>query len=119
MKDAPEVAVDSRAELRRWLADNHADSASVWLVTGRKGNAGWFPVEERVEELLCWGWIDSVPRKVDDARTAVLISPRKASSAWSGLNKRLVARARDGGAMTAAGEACHRGREEQRDVELP
>lgn len=46
-----------------------------------------------------------MPRKVDAARTAILVSPRNDRSAWSALNKRLVTRARDSGAMTPTGEA--------------
>ncbi len=59
-----------------------------------------------MSELLCWGWVDSVPRKVDTERSSHLISPRRAGSAWSGVNKAKVAEARRAGAMTAAGEAA-------------
>ncbi|WGH80117.1 YdeI/OmpD-associated family protein [Jannaschia ovalis] len=58
-----------------------------------------------MEELLCWGWVDAVVRRVDDDSSAHFVAPRKESSTWSGVNKRLVARARAAGAMTPAGEA--------------
>ena len=59
-----------------------------------------------VEELLCWGWIDSLARALDDDRTMLMISQRKPGSAWSALNKAHVERARQSGAMTPAGEAA-------------
>ncbi|MXQ06939.1 hypothetical protein GQ651_03670 [Alphaproteobacteria bacterium GH1-50] len=64
------------------------------------------PFPDFVEELLCWGWIDSVPRKVDSERSATRVSRRKPKSAWSGVNKRLVEKARSERAMTEAGEAA-------------
>ncbi|WP_158270012.1 YdeI/OmpD-associated family protein [Litoreibacter ponti] len=105
MKDAPEVEVRSRAELRAWLAENHTQSGSVWLVSYKASHPDYLSVEERVKELLCWGWIDSVPRRIDDIRTAILISPRKDSSAWSAVNKAYVTELRATGEMTQAGEA--------------
>lgn len=95
----------SRAALRPWLAANHTGAGTVWLVTWKKPDPRHLPYEALVEELLCWGWIDSVTRKVDAARSALRISPRNPRSAWSAINKAHVARARASGAMTPAGEA--------------
>ena len=99
-----ELEIRSRAELRAWLSEHHGCGAGIWLVTYKKPSPHVVPVEEIVEELLCWGWIDSRPRKVDAARSALWISPRRAGSAWSAVNKALVEKARASGAMTAAGE---------------
>ena len=63
------------------------------------------PYEPQVEELLCWGWIDSVTRALDADRSMILIAPRRVTSAWSVINKAHVDRARASGAMTPAGEA--------------
>ena len=104
--DAPRVEVRSRAELREWLAARHAEAGSVWLVHWRKGTAHHVPFGDLVSELLCWGWVDSVPRAVDAERSAHLISPRRPGSAWSAVNKAKVAEARASGAMTPAGEAA-------------
>lgn len=103
--DFPRVEIRSRADLRAWLSDNHAAAGTVWLVTFKKPSPHYLPFEEAVEELLCWGWVDSVTRGVDADRSAVRISPRNPKSAWSAVNKGHVARARASGAMTAAGEA--------------
>ena len=104
--NAEKIEVRSRADLRDWLAANHAQKASFWLVTWKKDTDHYVPFPDYVEELLCWGWIDSVPRKVDDTRTSTLISPRNPKSAWSGVNKRLVEQARMSGAMQPPGEAA-------------
>lgn len=105
MTDRPEVEVKSRADLRAWLKTNHDTSPSVWLVTYKKHTDHYVPFETLIEELLCWGWIDSRTRGVDADRTSVLIAPRNPKSAWSAVNKALVENARASGAMTPAGEA--------------
>jgi uncharacterized protein YdeI (YjbR/CyaY-like superfamily) len=103
-RDAPRVAVRSRSELRSWLAENHSSSVSVWLVTWKKHTGHYLSYGDMIEELLCWGWIDSQTRGVDEDRTSVLIAPRNPKSAWSAINKEKVAAARASGAMTEAGE---------------
>lgn len=103
--DAEHVEVRTLAELRDWLAANHARPASVWLVTWKKATPHYLPFGEVVEELMCWGWVDSSVRRVDDDRMKHLISPRKESSAWSAVNKEIVARMRAAGRMQPSGEA--------------
>ena len=100
------VEVRSRAEWRAWLAANHARGESIWLVTYRKHHPDHVPYEDTVREALCFGWIDSVPRKVDAGRTSHLMSPRKPSSAWSGLNKHYVAELEAEGLMAEPGRAA-------------
>ena len=103
-ENAPKLEVRSRHELREWLTRNHDRSPSVWLMTWKKHTDFYLSYGELVEELLCWGWIDSQTRGVDDDRTSVLIAPRNPKSAWSAVNKEKVAAARASGAMTEAGE---------------
>lgn len=71
-----------RAALRAWLAVNHARAAPVWLVLW-KGRDAPLTQDAAVEEALCFGWIDSLPRKLDDRRWMLLLSPRKPRSPWS------------------------------------
>ena len=106
MTDPPRVEVRSRHELRGWLSENHAAAGSVWLVTHRKPSPHHLPWPEIVRELICWGWVDSLPRKLDEGRTMLRISPRGPKSAWSGVNKRHAKAARAEGRMTPAGEAA-------------
>lgn len=103
--DAPLITVRNRAELRDWLAANHATSGTVWLATYKRHHPDYLAWEPLVEELLCWGWIDSLPRAVDDDRTGHLAAPRNPASAWSAVNKAHAERAIASGAMTPAGAA--------------
>lgn len=103
--DAPVITVRSRAELRAWLADHHRDPGPVWLAAFRKHHPDYLSPDDGTEELLCWGWINSVPRALDADRSMILIAPRNPASAWSAVNKALVEKARASGAMTPAGEA--------------
>ena len=100
-----EVEVKSRAELRAWLAANHVRTEGVWLVVYKKHTPHYLPWGEAVSELLCWGWVDSVTRRVDAERSSYRIAPRNPKSAWSAVNKAKVEDARAAGLMTPAGEA--------------
>lgn len=102
---APILTIHSRADLRAWLAANHATGKATWLALWKKPHPGYLPYEDVVEELLCWGWIDSTPRTLDAERSRLMVAPRNPKSAWSAVNKAHVARARASGLMTPAGEA--------------
>lgn len=102
---APIITVHSRADLRAWLAGHHGTRGPVWLAAYRKHHPDYLSPEAATEELLCWGWINSVPRALDADRSMILIARRNPTSAWSAVNKALVAKARASGAMTPAGEA--------------
>ena len=103
--DAPILTIRTRPELRAWLQANHATSKAVWLASYKKHHPDYLAYEPQVEELLCWGWIDSVTRALDANRSMILVAPRNPKSAWSAINKAHVERARASGAMTPAGEA--------------
>jgi uncharacterized protein YdeI (YjbR/CyaY-like superfamily) len=62
-------------------------------------------LSDAVDEALCFGWVDSLPRKLDERRSMLLISPRKAGSNWSAVNKAKIARMIAEGRMHAAGTA--------------
>lgn len=100
-----DLEVHSQAELRDWLAANHATSGTQWLITWRQHTPHHLPWSEIVDELLCWGWIDSQPGKVDTDRTRLRISPRNPRSSWSGVNKTKIAALRAAGRMQPVGEA--------------
>lgn len=104
-EEAPILTVSSRGELRDWLADHHHEKGPVWLATFKRHHPDYLAYEAQVEELLCWGWIDSVTRALDGDRSMILIAPRNPKSAWSAINKAHVVRAIETGAMTAAGLA--------------
>jgi uncharacterized protein YdeI (YjbR/CyaY-like superfamily) len=88
MREWTQIRVRSRAELRKWLADNHEQADPIWLVTAKKAvGAAYIPYPEIVEEALCFGWVDSLPRALDATSSMLLLSPRKARSAWSAPNR--------------------------------
>lgn len=99
------VEVASLAEWRAWLAAHHGQRESIWLVRWKKGRGPHLAYGDVVDEALCWGWIDSLPRKLDDDRSMLLLSPRKKGSAWSAVNKAKVARLMAAGRMQVAGLA--------------
>lgn len=104
MREWPQVEVGSARELREWLASASAGDGPVWLVHGRKAARDrYLPYGALVEELLCFGWIDSRPRALDETRTMVLIARRKPGSNWSKDNRERVARLESEGRMRAPG----------------
>jgi uncharacterized protein YdeI (YjbR/CyaY-like superfamily) len=103
-ENAERFEPDGLEAWRAWLEANHARRAPVWLVL-RKGAGAPLSQDDAVEEALCWGWIDSLPRKLDDARWMLLLSPRQPGSPWSGLNKRRIARLEAEGRMRPPGLA--------------
>jgi uncharacterized protein YdeI (YjbR/CyaY-like superfamily) len=102
--NAGRVQVESRAQWRAWLAENHTQADGIWLVTFKKQMGDkYLPYDDIVEEALCFGWVDSLPRKLDDERTMLYISPRRKGSPWSRLNKTRVEKLIAAGLMTEAG----------------
>jgi len=99
-----QVYVKTRKEWREWLSQNHDKSSGIWLVFYRK-HIGKPTLEyaESVEEALCFGWIDSIIKKIDDEKYVRKLTPRKAGSRWSELNKERIARLNKQGLMTGAG----------------
>jgi uncharacterized protein YdeI (YjbR/CyaY-like superfamily) len=104
--DYPRVHPKTTAEWRRWLRDNHDKAKGVWLV-GYKAGTGKsrLTYDESIPDALCYGWIDSLNKPLDDERTALLFTPRKPGSGWSRTNKVRIAQLMTEGRMEAAGLA--------------
>lgn len=102
--DFKDVHPFTRAEWRDWLSENHDRSPGVWFVFFKKHTGKpRVTYDEAVEEALCFGWIDSLPRKLDDERSKLLFTPRKVKSVWSKINKERVERLIASKKMTDAG----------------
>jgi uncharacterized protein YdeI (YjbR/CyaY-like superfamily) len=89
---------------RVWLADHHDSEPEVWLVfhkrdTGRASIA----YEDAVDEALCFGWVDSLVKRLDDARYARKFTPRKPDSKWSTVNRNRYAQLKASGRLMPAG----------------
>jgi uncharacterized protein YdeI (YjbR/CyaY-like superfamily) len=86
-----ELYKKSAPEWRSWLASHYDKSKGVWLVFYKKDSGKpTLEYEEAIEEALCYGWVDSIIRKIDDQRYARKFTPRKDESKWSELNKKRV-----------------------------
>ncbi|WP_026880381.1 YdeI/OmpD-associated family protein [Hymenobacter norwichensis] len=97
----------SRAAWRQWLQEHHASGPGVWLVYCKKSSGQpSLTYAEAVEEALCFGWIDSHPRKLDADRTQLLFTPRKPRSGWSRVNKERLERLEAAGQLMPAGLAA-------------
>ena len=98
------VRLDDRAAWRAWLQANHETSAGVWLVTWKKATGEpRVDYDAAVEEGLCFGWVDSKSRSVDEERTSLFFTPRKPKSNWSPSNVARVAKLEAEGLMREAG----------------
>lgn len=81
----------NRKAWRNWLQKNHLKETGVWLIYYKKGSGktrvSW---EEAVEEALCFGWIDSIAKPIDEEKYKQKFTPRKTKSVWSAINKKKV-----------------------------
>lgn len=98
------VYVKDRAEWRTWLAANHDKVNEIWLVFNKKETGlASIPYGEAVEEALCFGWIDSIIKKLDECQYVRKFTPRKADSKWSVSNIQRVEVMIQAGLMTPHG----------------
>ena len=98
--------ITTRAEFRQWLIENHDKETECWMVV-KKGNqppTGYVWYLDAVEEVLCFGWIDTTHKNINGVDTQ-RFTPRAAKSPWSELNKERVRRLEKLGLMTDAGRA--------------
>ena len=98
-----QIEIASSEELRGWLDENYAHAESVWLVTYKKSKPEKYVSRwDVLDELICFGWIDGIRRKLDEHRTMQLISPRKVEH-WAKSYKERAARLTNEGKMHVAG----------------
>ena len=99
-----ELCVSSREEWRSWLKENHDRADMVWLVYFKKhtGKPG-INYADSVEEALCFGWIDSIKKSIDEERYTHKFTPRRAKSKWSPLNIKRAKKLIEEGKMTRSG----------------
>jgi uncharacterized protein YdeI (YjbR/CyaY-like superfamily) len=103
----PRTQPTSVAEWRRWLRDNHDRERGVWLVSYKAATGkARLTYDDSITEALAFGWVDSVNKPLDDERTALLFTPRRAGSGWARTNKERVARLIKEGRMRPTGLAA-------------
>jgi uncharacterized protein YdeI (YjbR/CyaY-like superfamily) len=106
-RDLITVDLRTRQQWRQWLARHHASSAGVWIVR-YKHHSGVeaMSYEDLVREALCFGWVDSLVRRLDEDRYVIKVTPRKPTSKWSDSNRRRWSELEAAGLLAAPGRAA-------------
>lgn len=94
----------SVGQWRDWLQAHHQSASEVWLVfhkrhTGRPTLA----YQDALDEALCFGWVDSLIKRIDDSRYARKFTPRRADSRWSAINRKRYEQLKAAGRVAPAG----------------
>ena len=91
-------------EWRDWLAEHHASESEVWLIF-HKQDTGVASIDykDALDEALCFGWVDSLIKRLDDRRYARKFTPRRADSRWSALNRKRYAELKAEGRLKPPG----------------
>ena len=91
---------------RAWLDEHHASASDIWLVYHKK-HTGKASVAylDALDEALCYGWIDSLVKRIDGDRYARKYTPRKQGSKWSAINRKRYAALEAAGRLAPAGKA--------------
>jgi uncharacterized protein YdeI (YjbR/CyaY-like superfamily) len=98
------LEVRTRKDWRKWLAEHHASESEIWLVFHKRGSAETSLLyEDAIEEALCFGWVDSLVKRLDDDRYARKFTPRKLDSRWSTLNRQRYKKLEASGLLAAPG----------------
>ncbi len=107
----------SQDDFRNWLGRHHATATEIlvgfWKVDCGKPSLTW---PESVDQVLCFGWIDGVRRKIDEESYSIRFTPRRSKSIWSAVNIAKVEALIANGLMQPAGLAAYERREEHRSV---
>ena len=96
--------VPTLAEWRDWLEAHHASESEVWLVFYKlHTRVASIDYKDALDEALCYGWVDSLIKRLDERRFARKFTPRRADSRWSSVNRRRYAALKAGGRLKPAG----------------
>ncbi|MGD9928492.1 MAG: YdeI family protein [Mangrovibacterium sp.] len=104
MRELEHLFFNSRESFRSWLEKNHNGSSGVWMIFYKKHtNIGCIKYNEALEEALCFGWIDSIIKKIDNDQYVRKFTPRTNTTKWSEVNKKIVMALIKKGKMTEVG----------------
>jgi len=104
--DLPVLLLATGADWERWLTDNHANTAGVWLKFAKKGcETATVNYAQALDTALCYGWIDGQVRRFDESFYLQRFTPRGPRSRWSQINRDHIARLTEAGRMRDAGRA--------------
>ena len=106
MSDQASLEFRTPAAWAKWLAAHHGDVDGVWLKFAKKGSGvTTVTYDEALEVALCYGWIDTQVKRLDETYYLQRFTPRRARSKWSKRNTGLAARLIESGAMRPPGLA--------------
>ena len=109
--------ITDREAFRKWLEKNHARDSEIWLIFYKKHTGKpSIPLDDAIEEGICFGWIDSLIKKIDDDTFARKFTPRKHGSNWTELNLSRAKKMIEAGRMTEAGLAKLKSGRKQKPV---
>jgi uncharacterized protein YdeI (YjbR/CyaY-like superfamily) len=98
------LAVRSVDEWRAWLEAHHASVSEVWLVFHKQATGvPSIDYADALDEALCFGWVDSLVKRLDDRRYARKFTPRRPDSRWSDINRKRYAELLASGRLKPAG----------------
>ena len=104
MKIPETLYVTNRTDWQAWLEKNYDKKKEIWLIYYKKHTKKpCIPYDDAVEEALCFGWIDSTVKRIDDEKHVQRYTPRNLRSVWSPHNIKRVKKMIEQGKMTEAG----------------
>jgi len=107
MKIGKTLYVTKRKQWRSWLAKNHNKEKEIWLIFYKKSSGKpRIPYNDAVEEALCYGWIDSIVKGIDEEKFVQRFTPRRPKSKLSEMNKERIRQLIKQNKMTTVGLAA-------------
>ncbi len=104
MKELEYLYFETQESIRNWLQKNHDKSSGIWVIYYKKHvDKNGITYDKTLDEALCFGWIDSIIKKIDDDKYARKFTPRTDTKKWSEINKKKVKALIETGKMTVAG----------------
>jgi uncharacterized protein YdeI (YjbR/CyaY-like superfamily) len=100
------VLVRTLEQWRDWLAEHHCSESEVWLVLfKRHAGVASIAYQDARDEALCFGWVDSLVKRLDERRYALKFTPRRTDSRWSAVNRKRYAELEAAGRLKRPGIA--------------
>lgn len=105
--DFPIILFPEIKDWDEWMKKNHATEKGVWIKFAKK-NSGKTSINyaQALDVALCYGWIDSLTKKLDDSFYIQKFTPRGLRSVWSKINTGHIERLTKAGLMQASGIAA-------------
>jgi uncharacterized protein YdeI (YjbR/CyaY-like superfamily) len=98
------LLVRTLEQWRDWLTDHHASESEVWLIFHKRHTGvGSIDYKDARDEALCFGWVDSLVKRLDDRRYAIKFTPRRTDSRWSAVNRKRYAELKAAGRLKPPG----------------